>query len=122
MRPRKNRLVLTLDTLRDHMSPGRSYTAAILACVFDGSPDAIVQMLETLCAAGGIVSAAPNCGRKRDLRKDRRRYWIAPPRRLTYADRTELLKYDLLRFSRLAMAARRLDSRCLDSSPSTGRE
>lgn len=103
MRPRKNRLVLTLDTLRDHMSPGRSYTAAILACVFDGSPDAIVQMLETLCAAGEVRSMIAY----RETRPERRRYWIAPPKRMTYADRSELRSYDLMRFPRLAMASRR---------------
>ncbi len=103
MRPRKVKLILSLDTLRDHMSPGRSYTAAILACVFDGSPDAISQMLETLRAAGDLRSMIAY----RETRPERRRYWIAPPKRMTHAERTELRSYDLMRFPRLAMTARR---------------
>lgn len=103
MRPRKVKLALSLDTLRDHMSPGRSYTAAILACIFDGSPDSISQMLETLTAAGEVRSMIAY----RETRPERRRYWIAPPKRMTYADRSELRSYDLMRFPRLAMTARR---------------
>ncbi|MFK4444654.1 hypothetical protein ABH944_004842 [Caballeronia udeis] len=103
MRPRKHKLALSLDTLRDHMSPGRSYTAAILACVFDGSPAAIAQMLETLTASGEVRSMIAY----RETRPERRRYWIAPPKRMTHAERTELRGYDLMRFPRLAMEARK---------------
>lgn len=103
MRPRKHRLVLSLDNLRAHLAPGRSYTAAILACVFDGSPADIGELLGTLHASGELNSMLAY----RETRPERRRYWIAPPKRMTHAERTELLRYDLLRFPRLAMETRR---------------
>jgi hypothetical protein len=103
MRRRKHLMPLTLDSLRTHMAPGRSYTSVMLACIFDGSPAAIADMLETLSAAGDIRSHIAY----RETRPERRRYWIAPPKRLTPAERGELRGYDLMRFPRLAMASRR---------------
>lgn len=103
MRPRKTLLILTLDSLRDHMAPGRSYTPAMLACIFDGSEAAIASLLMTLEASGAVRSSIAY----RETRPSRRRYWLAPAPRLTHAARTELRGYDLMRLQRLAMASRR---------------
>jgi len=103
MRPRKYLQPLTLDGIRAHMAPGRSYTAAMLACIFDGSPAAIVGLLETLQASGALRSSIAY----RESRPSRRRYWLAPPTRPSLAARAELRGYDLTRFARLAMDSRR---------------
>lgn len=103
MRPRKHLMPLTLDALRAHMAPGRSYTPAMLACIFDGSPAAIADLLATLEASGAVRSSIAY----RETRASRRRYWLSPPLRLTHAARTELRGYDLMSFQRLAMVTRR---------------
>jgi hypothetical protein len=103
MRPRKYPLPLSLDAIRSHMAPGRSYTAAMLACIFDGSPAAIVGLLETLAASGAVRSSIAY----RETRPSRRRYWLAPAVRPGVASGAELRGYDLTRLQRLAMAARR---------------
>lgn len=103
MRPRKHLLILSLDSLRAHMAPGRSYTAAGLACIFDGSQAAIAVILLTLEAAGTVKSHLSY----REQRPERRRYYLAPPKRVTAMERGELKQYDLMAFARLAMSTRR---------------
>jgi len=115
MRPRKERLPLTLDSLTALMIPGKSYTAAKLSCIFDASPAAIHGLLTTLEAAGKLTSSTVYCGRTKDLREDRRIYSIPANTRADVAQRRtgpaempgELQNYDLGRFQRLAMASRR---------------
>lgn len=115
MRPRKERLPLTLDSLAALMIPGTTYTAAKLSCIFDGSPEAIAAILTTLTATGRVETSLPECGRYRDSREARRIYWIPVYARPNVAERRlgpagvsgELKGYDLTRFQRLAMATRR---------------
>lgn len=115
MRPRKNLVPLTLDSLVALMISGKSYTPAKLSCIFDGSPAAIIGLLTTLEAAGRLTSSPADCGRKKDLREDRRIYWIVSESRPDVAQRRigpaeiagELQGYDLTRLQRLAMACRR---------------
>lgn len=117
MRPRKNLIPLTLDSLVALMIPGKPYTAAKLSCIFDGSPAAIAAMLTTLTAAGTLHTSLADCGRKRDLREERRIFWVPldsspkpgiAARRIGPAEVAgELRGYDLTRFQRLAMASRR---------------
>lgn len=115
MRPRKNLLPLNLDSLVALMVPGKPYTAAKLSCIFDGSPAAIAGMLETLAAIGKLHTSLADCGRKRDLREERRIFWrplesetgIALRRTAPAEVQGELKDYDLSRFQRLAMASRR---------------
>lgn len=115
MRPRKNLIPLTLDSLTALMIPGKSYTAAKLSCIFDASPAAIHGLLTTLEAAGNLTSSSADCGRKKDLREERRIYWVPAEARIDVAQRRlgpaevsgELTGYDLGRFQRLAMTSRR---------------
>lgn len=115
MRPRKNLLPLTLDSLVALMIPGTPYTAAKLSCIFDGSPEAIAAVLVTLTATGRVETSLPECGRYRDSREVRRIYWVPVSARPDVAERRrgpaeivgELTGYDLCRFQRLAMATRR---------------
>lgn len=115
MRPRKEKLPLTLDSLVALMIPGTPYTAAKLSCILDGSPEAIAAILVTLTAIGRVETSLSECGRYKDQRETRRIYWIpafsAPnvaQRRTAPAEVTGVLTgYDLGRFQRLAMASRR---------------
>jgi hypothetical protein len=114
MRPRKHLLPLTIESLAALMIPGKPYTAAKLSCIFDGSPASIIEVLTTLESGGRITSAAADCGRKRDLRLERRIYWIPLYTRVEIAARRigpaevsgELKNYDLTSLQRLAMTSR----------------
>lgn len=115
MRPRKNLLPLSTDSVLAAMLPGKSYTTATLACIVDGSPAAIRDVLATIEATGRIRSAAGECGRYKDSRESRRLYWIDPYASPHFASRRmrpvevkgQLTGYDLLSVARLAMTARR---------------
>jgi hypothetical protein len=115
MRPRKNLLPLTLDSLLSIMVPGKRYTVPMLACMFDGGPGAITDTLQTLIATGKVNSSLNNCGRYRDSREERRNYWVSAfvridvaQRRFQPADmREELKSYDLMAHQRLCMTVRR---------------
>jgi hypothetical protein len=115
MRPRKNLLVLSPDNLKANLIPGRLYTTAKLSCMFDASPSAIAEVLITLEASGIVNTSQPICGRARDMRPERRIYWIplytrtdVAARRIGPAEsKAELTGYDLTRFQRLAMTSRR---------------
>lgn len=115
MRPRKNLLPLTFDSLVALMVPGKPYTAAKLSCIFAGSPTAIAGMLATLTGLGRLQTSLADCGRKRDLREERRIYWrpiesetgIALRRTAPAEVKGTLTGYDLMRFQRLAMESRK---------------
>lgn len=108
MRRRKVLVPLTLDALRSIMAPGKTYTASVLACIFDGSPAAITELLQTLVASGHAQSM-----REPRQLECRRMFWIVD--RSTLAERRiapseipgELRGYDLMRHQRLCMASRR---------------
>lgn len=108
MRPRKNLLPLSLESLREFMASGRAYSVPMLACIFDASPASISAVLTTLVAEG----AAKSRREPRQL-ESRRVYWLVRPALI--ADRRmhpahipgELVGYDLTRLPRLCMAVRR---------------
>lgn len=115
MRPRKNLLPLTLDSLLSVMIPGKRYTVPMLSCMFDGGSAAITETLQTLVAAGKVSSSRENCGRYRDSREERRNYWVSAFSRVDVAQRRwqpadmreELKSYDLMAHQRLCMTMRR---------------
>jgi hypothetical protein len=115
MRRHKNLLPLTLESVAALMIPGKSYTAAKLSCLFDGSPSAITCVLSTLIAFGVVSSQLADKGRRLDRREDRRIYWIPFHSLPNIAERRqqpaetfgELRGYDLASFQRLCMATRR---------------
>lgn len=114
MRPRKTLLVLSPDNLKANLIPGRLYTTAKLSCMFDASPAAIGEVLLTLAASGIVSTSQPICGRTRDMRPERRIYWIPlytrtdiALRRIAPTESRGELKYDLTSFQKLAMTSRR---------------
>lgn len=115
MRPRKTLLVLSPDNLKANLIPGRLYTTAKLSCMFDASQSAIAEVLITLAASGVVNTSQPICGRTRDMRPERRIYWIPLYTRVEIAARRigpaevsgELKNYDLTSLQRLAMTSRR---------------
>jgi hypothetical protein len=115
MRRRKIQLPLSTDSLLAAMLPDQHYTTSKLACMIDGSPAAIADVLATLVATGRVCTALAECGRYRDSRESRRLYWLNPYgapgialRRVRPAEVVgQLTGYDLMSFARRALAARR---------------
>ena len=69
MRPRKTLIPLSLDNLQHELEPGRAYSAEALCCMFDASPAALREVLDTAIAAGTIQAS-------RAIRGFRRTYWV----------------------------------------------
>jgi hypothetical protein len=115
MRPRKNRITLSLDNLTANMIPGKTYTAAKLSCIFDASPPTIAEMLNTLTVAGRMETSLASKGRRPDRREERRIYWVAAYTRVDVASRRiapseikgELRDYDLMSHQRLCLQSRK---------------
>lgn len=111
MRRRKNLIPLTLDNLAAELPRGRAYTIEHLFMLFDGSQQAIEEVVETAVAAGSMHAS-------QEVRGFRRTYWLpaAPPSPLIATRRMqaseamgELRGYgeSLRGFMALCMAARR---------------
>jgi hypothetical protein len=108
MRRRKNLMPLTLDSLSAGLKPGRPYTEDAFPLIFDASPAAISQTIQTALAMGKLHAS-------RQMQGFRRTYWIpvepnpnVTTRRWQPGDmHGQLTGYDLMGFARLAMASRR---------------
>lgn len=107
MRPRKHKLVLSLDNLRALMIPGKTYTAAMLSNIFDGSAEAIGGLLETLMTDGlASTMREPRQGEQRRI------YWLVDrcfvaERRIGPAEVAGELRYDILSHQRLCNEMRK---------------
>lgn len=107
MRPRKVKLVLSLDNLRALMIPGKPYSAAMLSHIFNGSAEAIGGLLDGLVSDG----IAHTHREPRQL-EERRIYWLVErafvaERRVGPAEVAGELRYDLLKHQRLCSQGRR---------------
>jgi hypothetical protein len=108
MRRRKTLAPLSIESLSTTLTPGRAYTVEALCLIFDASPQAIADTLETAVASGVMLAS-------REVRGFRRTFWMPIPpdprmttRRWQPGDVKGTLEgYDLMSLARLAMTARR---------------
>ena len=90
MRPRKNKIVLTKDSVIAVFAPGQRYTIAVLQHMFSGSLEELRQILLEAEKNGELMSCTV-------LRKDRIQYWKNPNYGFQTAERRMMNRKDDLK-------------------------
>lgn len=90
MRPRKNKIVLTKDSVIAVFAPGQRYTLAVLQHMFTGTLDELREILRDAEQNGELLSCIVQ-------RKERIQFWLNPNYGAQPAERRMMNKKEDLR-------------------------